>query len=440
MVKFLLENGADVKIKDNTGKTVLYYSIKHNSFIQENAIKILNLLIKYGADVNTKDNYRESLLSISYADSSYWKRNKEIFKVLVENGFDLETRIENGSYNDCSCDYDYNYGYNYDDDYYDYTPLMIAASRNDYDMVKFLVEKGADVNAKTHYESEYSRVVTPLLLSLDRHHYESGTAEFLINNGADINVRDDNGNTPLIYAAETHNTKVIELLIQKNADINAVNNDGSTALMLAVNNLETVKLLAEKGADVNFQASGSTALISACKYRNRNIDVIKYLVSKKADINAQDDEGYTALNKTLDSMGERLLGIRDFEIANFLIEQGADVNIKNEGLYTPLIYLGMSEGNFNNKNFQEKRIKLAELLLEKGADINAQDYNGYTSLIWACSTSGSRFAEPFVKFLVEKGADVNIKNDYGETALNQAEILKLRGITGILKKAQRNRN
>ncbi|MEI0525256.1 ankyrin repeat domain-containing protein [Brachyspira murdochii] len=431
MVKFLLENGADINTKDNYGNTVLYYNICYDHYGKEerleNAKKIFNLLIKYGADVNTKDNDGASLLDKSYRPSTALAQNREMFKVLVENGFDLESRIKAGEH--------------YPPDY-DYTPLMIAALRNDYDMVKFLVEKGADVNAKTH--SEYRSVVTPILLSLDYEHIESrydensSVAEYLINNGADINVTNEDGETPLMYASKVHNIKVIELLIQKGADINAFDNYGNTALIYGVNNLETVKLLVENGADVNFYKGGSTALISACEYSHeRNIDVIKYLVSKKANINAQDNEGDTALNKTLDTSDEGSIDILDFEIAHFLIEQGADVSIKNKREYTPLIYLGMGEGNFNNKSFQEYRIKLAEVLLEKGADINAQDYDGYTSLIWACSR---KFDEPYVKFLVEKGADVNIENDHGDTALDRAEYFKLRKITGILKKAQRNRN
>ncbi|MBW5397594.1 ankyrin repeat domain-containing protein, partial [Brachyspira pilosicoli] len=317
MVKFLLENGADANTKDNYGNTVLYHNIRYCHYEEEgleDAKKIFNLLIKYGADVNTKDNYGGSLLNTAYSFSGL-PPNREMFKVLVENGFDLESRIKGGE--------------DYPPDY-DYTPLMIAALRNDYDMVKFLVEKGANINAKTH--SEYSSLETPLLLSLDYEHIESrydensSVAEYLINNGADINVTNEDGETPLMYASKLHNIKVIELLIQKGADINAFNNYGNTALIYGVNNLETVKLLVENGADVNFYKGGSTALISACEYSHeRNIDVIKYLVSKKANINAQDNEGYTALNKTLDTSDEGSIDILDFEIAHFLIEQGADV-------------------------------------------------------------------------------------------------------------------
>ena len=426
MVKFLLENDANINTKDNDGNTVLYYNIYYADYGElENAKKIFNLLIKYGADVNTKNNYGASLLNISYRASTALAQNREMFKVLVENGFDLESRIDGGEHSP---------------DDYDYTPLMIAAAINDYDIVKFLVEKGADVNAKTHFE--YSSVETPLLLSL--YNENSSIAEYLINNGADINVTNEDGETPLMYASKVHNIKVIELLIQKGADINVFDNYGNTALIYGVNNLETVKLLVENGADVNFYKGGSTALISACEYSHeRNIDVIKYLVSKNANINAQDNKGDTALNKTLDTSDEGSIDILDFEIAHFLIEQGADVNIKNKREYTPFIYLGMGEGNFNNKSFQEYRIKLAEVLLEKGADINAKDYNGYTSLMWACASSGSRFAEPYVKFLVEKGADINIEDNHGDTALDIAENLKLRKIVSILKKAQRvqrNRN
>ena len=95
-LNFLLKNGADVNIRDTAGEPASYYSIKHDSFGQENAITILNLLIKYGADVNTKNDEGTSLLDVSYRISESFDKNKEMFKILVENGFDLESRIKTG--------------------------------------------------------------------------------------------------------------------------------------------------------------------------------------------------------------------------------------------------------------------------------------------------------------------------------------------------------
>ena len=507
MVEFLLKNGADVNIRDTAGETALYYSIKHDSFGQENAIKILNLLIKYGADVNTKNYDGASLLDISYRISESFDKNKEMFKILVENGFDLESRIKADR-----SDYDYTplmiavYKKDYDmvkylldkganpntannenktalmiaiannnfdisklliqqganintKDEYSYTALMRAAMRGDYEMVKFLLENGADANTKDNYGN------TVLYHNIRYCHYEEEGLEdakkifnLLIKYGADVNTKDNYGgsllNTAYSFSGLPPNREMFKLLVENGFDLESRIDGGEhspddydyTPLMIAaaINDYDMVKFLVEKGADVNFYKGGSTALISACEYSHeRNIDVIKYLVSKNANINAQDNKGDTALNKTLDTSDEGSIDILDFEIANFLIEQGADVNIKNKREYTPFIYLGMGEGNFNNKSFQEYRIKLAEVLLEKGADINAQDYEGYTSLMWACASSGSRFAEPYVKFLVEKGADINIEDNHGDTALDIAENLKLRKIVSILKKAQRaqrNRN
>lgn len=175
MVEFLLKNGADVNMRDAAGETALYYSIEHNSFGQENerenAIKILNLLIKYGADVNTKNDEGAYLLDIYYRSSK--SENKEMFKILIENGFDLESKIN--------------------DDNSDYTPLMIAVYKEDYDMVKYLLDKGVNPNAANNENK------TALMIANDDGNFD--ISKLLIEQGANINAQDEDGCTTLMDAA-----------------------------------------------------------------------------------------------------------------------------------------------------------------------------------------------------------------------------------------------
>ena len=73
----------------------------------------------------------------------------------------------------------------------------------------------------------------------------------MVEAGADINtISLYNGNTPLIVASEYGHTPIVEYLIQNKADINARNNDGKTPLILAKENghEEIVKHLIEHGA------------------------------------------------------------------------------------------------------------------------------------------------------------------------------------------------
>ena len=83
-------------------------------------------------------------------------------------------------------------------------------------------------------------------------------AERLLEQGADVNVKDNDGETALIWAAYRGYTDIAELLIDKEADVNVKDNDGETALMLAISFLfgstdttDTAELLIDKGADVD---------------------------------------------------------------------------------------------------------------------------------------------------------------------------------------------
>ena len=89
------------------------------------------------------------------------------------------------------------------------------------------------------------------------------TVKLLLDKGADVNMKTDNGETALIEASENGHIEVVKLLLDKGADVNAKDNYGNTSLILASSYgyHEVVSILLENGADVNaITNSGYTAL------------------------------------------------------------------------------------------------------------------------------------------------------------------------------------
>lgn len=94
--------------------------------------------------------------------------------------------------------------------------------------------------------------------------------------------------TPLIAACWKGHTEILALLVEHGADVNAKNNDGWTALMLASQNghVDVVNCLLSHGADVNAKNErGATALMAASQ--NGHVEVVTCLLNHGADVNAQ---------------------------------------------------------------------------------------------------------------------------------------------------------
>lgn len=167
--------------------------------------------------------------------------------------------------------------------------LFEAAIKHTCSAVKAIIEEGADVNAK---DSDGS---TALMWAAWRN--ELDTAKLLIQNGADVNAKDSKAVTALMYASEKNSHHVAKLLMEKGADINEKNNKGETALMWAAwrDSPAVTTLLLEQGADVNVKdKNGWAALMYATTHSS--LDVVKLMIEQGADVNAKNKAGKSALD------------------------------------------------------------------------------------------------------------------------------------------------
>jgi ankyrin repeat protein len=124
--------------------------------------------------------------------------------------------------------------------------------------------------------------------------------KFIFELKADINAKDDKGQTPLHYSSERGYSTIIQFLVQHGAVINAKDNEGQTPLHLASKevNSKIVKFLLEKNLDVNtVDNCGQTSLHLACKYcefhTKQCLKIMRYLLEQGADREINDKDGKT---------------------------------------------------------------------------------------------------------------------------------------------------
>jgi ankyrin repeat protein len=183
-------------------------------------------------------------------------------------------------------------------------------------------------------------------------------------------------------------------------------NDITPLIEAASGYVETVRLLIDRGADVNARdAMGQTALMRAAM--NGASEVILLLLEKGADPSIRDQQGHFALAES----GRRCPSP---EACRALIERSKG-NIQD--LNSALLSVASGHG-------PQACLTFATLLLDNGADVNVRTGSGNTPLIGAAVWG----PEEMVELLLSRGADVTLKNKEGLTAEKSADTREIRDL------------
>jgi ankyrin repeat protein len=242
------------------------------------------------------------------------------------------------------------------------TPLVFATRANDLDSVKVLLSAGADINQTTAYGW------TPLLVATQNRYYK--LAAYMLDHGADANLANKGGWVPLYLATDNRNIE--------NGDYPVRKGD--------LDHLDFIKLLLDKGVDVNHRVKDST--------ETRTVFTNQWL----------DEDGATALLRASQS--------GDVVLMKLLLARGADPKIKTM-LSVSALHVAAGIGWVEGITYEwssKDTLEAVRLLLDLGLDPNDQASTGRVALHGAAHKGATAVAQ----LLVDRGARMDIK-DFGNT-------------------------
>lgn len=359
LVETLLEKGAEIEAKSDSLYTPLHLAAA------EGYTDIVNILLEKGSNIESIDDKDFTPLHLASMMG-----HKETVSLLLKHGANIEA----------SCD--------------GLTPILLASTEKKHEVVELLIEEGAKfdiTNSKvcelvtgnlfdTAYETIFNAIIGNNIEAV----------KLFLDQGSSIEIKDDDGDTPLLLAVSEGHLNIVRLLLDKGAYIEAKDNDGSTPLICSANAgyLSISKLLLENKGNIEAKDNGGfTPLICACGGGHK--DVVELLINKGANIEVTEPE-----NAATPLMIASIEGYDS--IVSLLLKNGANIESQTNENVTAL-HFASSKGQAN----------VVKVLLENNANIEVTETDGSTPLILASENDEKKV----VSLLIEAGAKFDVLNE-----------------------------
>lgn len=361
----------------------------HNAISLTNSdINLVKKALEDGANIEARGSNKFTVLILA----SFFGQ-KEIVQFLLDNGADIEAEAIGK------------------------TALLHAVNDSRKEIIEILLNNGADTEAKCSFGE------TALLKASTKG--EKEIVQLLLNNEADIEARNESGESALILASREGKTEVVRLIIESGADIDdairfALNNENSQMLELLeeerqikfenewikseneayLKEKQELEVWFEKYIQYLQKEDSSklssedllTALQIAIKKEEKGI--VQLILNKGVDLETESSQGQTLLMMAYNQ--------RNIEIITLLIDNGANIESKNN-IQQTLLLIAVT-------NREEE---IVSFLIDKGANIEAKDSYGKTSLMITCEQRDKEL----VSLLIDKGADIETRDKRGRTPL-----------------------